>query len=391
MSDEDVRRDWIVVLFAFVAIDGALIQARGALVPVFGDVFTVGESYLGLVTPVGTVGFVLAMVVFGTASGRIDIKRFLAISVAATIASVLVLGLSPTYLLLLAFIGIRSFSTGIFRSLDRSVLSHLYPNSRARVLSLHTMVWAVGATLGPLLVTAVMWEFPWRVTYLVLAIALVPVLVALWRLDRPESLDDEQSLALDDVKILLREPAIYGMAIALVFVGSMESVFFNWLPYYAEGLFSENIANLTLSIYLAAYVPGRLTFSYLAERYRFTDLLVGVGVVLVVTMYAALVLASGTGLLALVFVIGFFISGLFPTLISMGIESRPSVTGPVNVVANVAAQTGFFIAPATVGVVADATTIETAMLLQVGLAVALVVVVVGLKLGPLAGQEPGSA
>ncbi len=386
VSERTSRRAWTVVLFAFVAFDGALIQARGALVPVFEDVFTVSESYLGLVTPVGTVGFVLAMLIFGTASGRIDIKRFLLISVAATIGSVLVLGLSPTYLLLLAFIGVRSFSTGIFRSLDRSVLSHLYPNSRARVLSLHTMAWAVGATLGPLLVTVVMWEYSWQVTYLVLAIALVPVLVALWRLDRPESLDNERSLELDDVAVLLREPAIYGMAIALIFVGSMESVFFNWLPYYAGELFTETVANLTLSIYLAAYVPGRLAFSYLAERYRFTDLLVGVGFVLVVAMYAALVLASGTALLALIFVIGFFISGLFPTLISMGIESRPSFTGPVNVIANVAAQTGFFLAPATVGVIAEATTIETAMTLQIGLALALVVIAVSLKLGPLAGQ-----
>ncbi|MFB6128284.1 MAG: hypothetical protein ABEJ47_00840 [Halorhabdus sp.] len=73
-------------------------------------------------------------------------------------------------------------------------------------------------------------------------------------------------------------------------------------------------------------------------------------------------------------------------LISMGIEARPSVTGPVNVIANVAAQIGFFLAPATVGVLADATTIETAMLLQIGLAVALVVVVVSLRLGPLADQ-----
>ncbi|WP_136688536.1 MFS transporter [Halorhabdus amylolytica] len=387
MSRRDRRTGWIVVLFAFVALDGALIQTRGALVPVFEDVFTVSESYLGLVTPVGTVGFVLAMVLFGAASGRIDIKRFLVISVAATIGSVLVLGLSPTYLLLLVFIGVRSFSSGIFRSLDRSVLSHLYPDSRARMLSLHTMAWAVGATLGPLLVTVVMWEYSWRVTYLVLAIALVPILVALWRLDRPESLDNERSLELDDVKVLIREPAIYGMAIALVFVGSMESVFFNWLPYYAGELFTETVANLTLSIYLAAYVPGRLAFSYLAERYRFTDLLVGVGFVLVVAMYTALVLASGPALLALIFVIGFFISGLFPTLISMGIESRPSFSGPVNVVANVAAQTGFFLAPATVGVIAEATNIETAMTLQIGLAIALVVIAVSLKLGPLAGQS----
>lgn len=391
MSERTHQKYWLATLFAFVVLDGALIQARGALVPTWGETFSTTESFLGLITPVGTVGFVAAMVLFGSTSGRIDIKRFLLISVALTIAGALLIGTSPTFFLLLAFVGMRSFGTGIFRSLDRTVLSHLYPHSRARVLSLHTMAWAVGATAGPLLVTAALWRSSWQLTYVVLAGALVPVFVALWWLDRPETLDNESSLELDDVKVLLGEPAIYGMAVALIFVGSMESVFFSWLPYYAGELFSETVANLTLSIYLVAYVPGRLTFSYLAERYRFTDLLVGVGVVLVVAMYAALVLASGTGLLALVFVIGFFISGLFPTLISMGIESRPSFTGPVNVTANVAAQTGFFLAPATVGVIADATTIETAMLLQIALAGALVVIVVGLKLGPLADQEPGRA
>jgi len=372
-----------VTLFAFVTLDGALIQARGALVPTWGEAFSTTESYLGLITPVGTVGFVAAMVLFGSASGRINIKRFLLISVALTIAGALLIGASPTFFLLLAFVGLRSFGTGIFRSLDRTVLSHLYPHSRARVLSLHTMAWAVGATAGPLLVTVALWQSSWQFTYVVLALALVPVFVALWRLDRPATLENERSFSLSDVTDLLSEPAIYGMALALVFVGSIESVFFSWLPYYATELFSREVANLTLSIYLVAYVPGRFAFSRLAERYRFTDLVVAVGFVLVVTLYAALVLADGFVLLALVFVIGFFVSGLFPTLISMGIESRPSFTGPVNVVANVAAQTGFFVAPATVGIVAEATTIRTAMLLQIALAVAFTVIVVGLKLGPL--------
>ena len=390
MSERTQHRYWLLTLFAFVTIDGALIQARGALVPTWGERFPVTESLLGLITPAGTVGFVIAMVVFGSASGRIDIKRWLLVSIALTIVGALCIGASPTFLLLLAFVGLRSFGTGIFRSLDRTVLSHLYPESRARIFSLHTMAWAVGATLGPLLVTAALWQSAWEYTYVVLAAALVPVMLVLWGLKRPDTLDNERSLALGDVWELLGEPGIYGMAIALLFVGSIESVFFSWLPYYATELFPRDIANLTLSIYLAAYVPGRLAFSRLAERYRFTDLVVAVGVVLVGGLYAMLFLADGLVLLGLVFVIGFFVSGLFPTLISMGIESRPSFTGPINVVANVAAQTGFFIAPATVGVVADATTIETAMLLQIGLAVVLTIVAIGLKLGPLADRG-GSA
>ncbi|QGN06048.1 MFS transporter [Halorhabdus sp. CBA1104] len=377
----------MLALFAFVTLDGALIQARGALVPTWKETFTTSETFLGLITPVGTVGFVAAMVVFGSASGRIDIKRALLAGIAVTAAAALLIGASPTFLLLLAFIGLRGFGTGIFRSLDRTVLSHLYPERRARIFSLHTMAWAIGATAGPLLVTAALWLSGWQLTYLVLALPLVPIFVILWGLDRPATLANEQSLSLADVRDLLGEPGIYGMALALLFVGSIESVFFQWLPYYATELFSRDVANLTLSIYLAAYVPGRFAFSRLAERYRFTDLVVAVGVILVGSLYAMLVLAEGLVVLGLVFVIGFFVSGLFPTLISMGIESRPSFTGPINVVANVAAQTGFFIAPATVGIVADATSIGTAMLLQIGLAVVLTIVALGLKVGPLGSRR----
>lgn len=391
MSEQSHRTYWLLALFAFVTFDGALIQARGALVPTWAEGFAVSESLLGLITPVGTVGFVLAMVVFGTASGRIDIKRFLLLSVVLTTGAALLIGASPSFLLLLAFIGLRSFGTGIFRSLDRTVLSHLYPDARARIFSLHTMVWAVGATVGPLLVTAALWYATWQLTYILLAVAFVPVFLLLWRLDRPETLANERSLALGDLRDLLGEPGIYGMAIALIFVGGIESVFFQWLPYYATDLFSREVANLTLSAYLVAYVPGRFAFSRLAERVRFADLVLSVAVILLGLLYAMLVLADGLLVLGLVFLIGFFVSGLFPTLISMGIESRPSFTGPINVVANVAAQTGFFLAPATVGVVADATSIGTAMLLQIGLAVVLTVVAVGLKLGPLGDRRSTAA
>jgi MFS family permease len=391
MDERSHQQYWILALFAFVTVDGALIQARGALVPTWKGTFTVSETLLGLITPMGTVGFVGAIVLFGSASGRIDIKRTLQIGLALTAVAALLIGASPTFLLLLAFLGLRGFGTGMFRSLDRTVLSHLYPDTRARIFSLHTMAWAIGATAGPMVVTAALWLSGWQLTYWVLAAALVPVFVVLWRLERPASLANEQSLAVSDVTDLLGEPGIYGMALALLFVGSIESVFFQWLPYYATELFSRNVANLTLSIYLAAYVPGRFAFSRLAERYRFTDLVVGVGVILVGSLYAMLVLADGLAVLGLVFVIGFFVSGLFPTLISMGIESRPSFTGPINVVANVAAQTGFFIAPATVGIVADATSIGTAMLLQIGLAIVLTVVAIGLKLGPLGDRRSASA
>ncbi|MFW5956694.1 MAG: MFS transporter [Halorhabdus sp.] len=383
MDEIDNRTYWLIAIFAFVGIGGAMIQVRGALIPTFEEVFTVSKGQLGLVTSIGTVGYVTAMFWLGPASGRIDLQRFLLIGGGLSVVGLVAIGLAPTFLVLLAMIGLRSFGIGVFRALDRPTLSHLYPNSRARIFNLQEMAWAVGATAGPLLVAAVLLQFSWRLTYFVLAALSVPVLVLIWRLDPPAGTVNEQSFGLDDVRTVLSHPSVYGMVIAIVLVGSLESTFFTWLPSYADEMFSRGIASVTLSLYLVAYIPGRLAFSRLAERFRITGLLTVVSAVLTVLLYVAYVHADGIALLVLIFAVGSLVSGLFPTLVSLGIESNPAYTGPVNAIANIATQIGFFTAPVTLGVVADGSSVQQAMLLQVGMAGVLAVILFGLRLGPV--------
>lgn len=372
----------MIAIFLFVGITGATIQARGALVPTFETFFGVSKSQLGLLTPVGTVGYLVAMLTLGSASGRVDVRRFLLLGVALTGVSLLALGAAPGFLVLLGLVGIRSLASGVFRALDRPTLSHLYPESRARMINLQEMTWAIGATTGPLLVTAIVSQYSWRATYLVLAALTVPVFVLIWRLDAPTGTTNEQSFGLSDLRPLLAKPGIYGMVVALVFVGSIESIYFTWLPSYADATFSGWITGVVLSIYLAAYVPGRWLFSRLSDRFSFTRLLVVTTVLLTGLTYLAFSGANGYVLLGSIFGVGLLVSGLFPTLISMGIEAMPSFSGPVNVVANVATQIGFSTAPVIVGVLADATSIETAILVQIGLAGLLALVMVVLELGP---------
>ncbi|WEL18380.1 MULTISPECIES: MFS transporter [unclassified Halorhabdus] len=382
MEEIDNRTYWLIAVFLFVGVSGATIQARGALVPTFEDFFGVTKSTLGLITPVGTVGYLAAMLALGSASGRVDIRRFLLVGVALTGLSLLLIGAAPSFIVLLGLVGMRSLATGIVRALDRPTLSHLYPESRARIFTLQEMTWAVGAMLGPILVTAVLSQYSWQATYLVLAALTVPVFVLVWRLDAPTGTTNERTFERSDLRPLLSQPSVYGMVIALIFVGGIESIYFTWLPSYADTTFSGWITGIVLSIYLAAYVPGRFVFSQLSDQYSFTRVLVVTSILLTVLTYIAFTAAEGALLLGSIFGIGLLISGLFPTLISMGIESMPSFSGPVNVVANVATQVGFSTAPVIVGVLADATSIETAILVQIGLAGLLAVVMLVLELGP---------
>lgn len=376
MTDRRERLLWTGALFAFAAIDGLALQARGALFVSFRETFGVSEGQLGLITPAGTVGFVLVVVAAGALAGRIDIRRWLLVGVVGSTAGFLLMGAAPSFAILLAMVFVRSVSTGAFRGLDRPVLSHLYPTARGRVFNLHTMAWAAGATLGPLAVVLFVALGNWRYTYVFLAALLVPVFVVVWRLELPASVDDERSFARSDVRGLLGHRAVVVMSLALVLVGGIESTFFTWLPYYAAQFYSQGLANAVLSVYLAAYVPGRYAYSRVTGRVHYPTTVLVSGVALLLALAVTFRSAGGYGMLAGIFLVGFLVSGLFPTLLAWGVDAVPEFTGPINAVALTAAQVGFFVFPATVGLLAEAYSIERAMLLQLGLTAVLVCTVV---------------
>ena len=367
---------WTLAIFAFAAIDGMALQARGALLPSFAETFGVTERWLGLITPAGTVGFVLVVVAIGLVAGRLSARRWVLLGIVGTALGFVLLGLAPTFIVLLAMFALRSAATGIVRGLDRPIVSHLYPTQRGRVFNLHTMAWAVGATTGPLLVTAVIFVADWRVVYGLLAIALVPVFILVWRLPAPPGAADERSLTRADFAAIVRTPELLVMGAALVMIGGLESVFFTWLPYYVGQFFDPAVANLALSVYLAAYVPGRLLFARLARHHSYIGLVTGAAILTVLALIGTFAVAGTASMFVGIFVLGLLISGLFPTMLAWGVDSAPSFTGPINAAALASAQLGFFTFPFAVGVLAEWQSIEQAIVLQVVLGSVLVVVAI---------------
>ncbi|MFB6188319.1 MAG: sugar MFS transporter [Halapricum sp.] len=370
-----------IVVFGFVAISGALIQIRGALFSSFQTQFLVSESQLGLLTPVSTVGFTAAILLFGSMTGRIDARRAMGVSVLLTGLLLVALGLSPIFFVLVAVEGLRSFSTGVFRAIDRPMLGHLYPDTRGQMVSLVAMVWALGAAAGPVLVTVVSTlGYDWPAVYFLLAVVCLPIAVLLFRHDVSGFEGNEQSFSVSYLDDLVHEPQIHVMMISLVLVGGIESGFFTWLPYYVAQSSPQTLANLSLSVYLVSYIPGRFLSSYLAGRYRSLNLLVGATVALPPVLWTALNTPKGPALLVAIFVVGLLMSGLFPTLITIGMESQPSFSGPVNAIGNVSARVGFLIVPTIIGVLAQVYTIGIAMRVQIVLGATLAATTIGFKI-----------
>ncbi|PSP86053.1 MFS transporter [Halobacteriales archaeon QS_6_64_34] len=368
-ADRGSRRWWTVAIFAYITLEGAGLQMRGAVVPALRRSFDVPEWQLGLVAPAGTVGYVLAVVVVGAVAGRLDTRWLLLVGVLGTGAGILVMGVAPSFALFLAALLGRGLFTGVGRGTDRPLLSHLYPRQRGRIFGFYDMMWAVGATAGPLLVAAAVAAGDWRLAYYALALAFVPVVALVVALPTPEVAGGDDPLDWAELRRITRQPAVLTMAVALFLSTGLEGGLFTWVTTYAQGRLPGSLATASLSVMLAAYIPGRFASGWLSERVGYVRLAVGLVGLTVPAFLYTFFLAEGDGLLVGLFFIGLALSGMYPTLLAYATEAVPEHSAPVNATAAVTSAAGIAVVPAAMGFVISDTGVTGAMrLLAVPLA-----------------------
>lgn len=363
------RTRWTAAIFLFVALDAASLQIRGALLPQFEATFDVSPGLLGLVAPAGTAGFFFTVLVVGLAAGRIRVHRTLLLGVLGSGAFLLLMSGAPVYPLFLGALVLHGISLGGVRALDRALLSHLYPERRGRMFTLHSLAWALGAVSGPALAALVISVADWRAVFVLLGIGFLPIALSIRNLPLPERMENERPMSLEGAADLMRDPTVLGMTGALLLVGGIEGAIFTWLPYYAGTSLPAPLAPLALSAYLLAYVPGRVAYTVLAERVGYASLSLALALPAVPAMYVALVTTGGYAMLAAVFVLGLFMCGQFPLLSAVGVEAASEYSGPVNAISTGATYSGMAVIPTVMGAITGIYGIEVAMLVPVVLIV----------------------
>lgn len=360
VSPSRQRYIWAGLICGFVFIHGAIMQVRGPLLPLIQSNFSVSESILGLVGPTATAGTLVALLVGGLRAGSVDMKRLMAVATAAAAVVTAGLAYAPTIGIMLALFGLQGLSFGLFRAFDRPILGHMFPESRSRVFSYYAAVWAVGAATGPLLTNIVISHAAWQSIFLLFVPALLGFMILCFRLDEPPGLSVEQSLHRAELSQLLRHPGVLSIALLVMLSGGVEGVIYAWYPYFSQRFTSVETANTLLSLYLIAYIPGRVVVGTLieyVENLRFV-------LVLSVLALPALYLAIQRPELAYVGIpmSGLLISGFFPALLAHGVDQAPEFSGPINSATTAASMGGVTISPIIVGVLASLYGIATAIL-----------------------------
>ena len=374
VATDSNRRLWTAAIFAAMVLGGIAMMARGPVVVELGKTFDAPEWQLGLIAPAGTIGYLIVIAFVGFGAGHLDTQRFVTIGLAGSGVALLAMGVAPVLAVFLLAVLVRGTMNGVVRGLNRPLLSHFYPENRGRVYGYYDMAWAVGAVLGPLLVIVAIWALDWRLTYYALAAGMFALAVLVWRLDAPTVESSEEPFDRADVTRLLRRPEVVGMAAAMFFGTGVEGGLFIWLPTYANGELPSQLANITLSVMIAGYVPARFLYGRIGARIGYLRLLLPILVALVPVFYATFVYATGLWILLGVAVIGAGVGGVFPLLISYATEAVPHHSGPVTAIAAVSSSLGVGSVPALMGVVISGSNARAAMqLLLVPLALTVAV------------------
>lgn len=364
------RYVWTAAVFLFVACEAVTMQMRGPLLTSFQSTFEIQNSLLGLISPAATLGFILTLLAVGIKTGSLDVKRFLLLATLGTGITTILVSYAPSFPLLLLFLCFQGGTAGVFRALDRPILSHLYPSGRGRIFSLYTLLWALGATTAPLYVNHMIAADDWRLAYLALGFAFVLPFFLLVKLPMPSVLGNEKHLSPAALRNLLENSAVQVMGLGLVLSGGIEGAIFTWLPFYAEQFFTIQRANRLLSLYFVAYIPGRLAISYLISRYDHLRL-IAVLVATAIPTFVVFVTYTNHLFVTSVGVLGLLISGFFPILLAIGVEAAPEHSGPINAIATVANFTGITIVPLGIGILVGVRSIDLGMLLPLCLLVVL--------------------
>ncbi|GAB3663263.1 MFS transporter [Halopiger thermotolerans] len=382
-------RIWTLGIFLFVFGDAIAMQARGPILAELGTAFDVSEAALGLVAPAGTAGFVLAVVATGLLAGRLPIRRTMALGAVGVVCALAAMAAAPVYLVFLGALLVQGGAAGVFRGLDRAVLSHLHAARRGRVYAAYAFVWAVGAVLGPQLVSAVVTVADWRAVFVVIACCFVPTVLVAGRTDLP-AVDAERSLSRAALRELLRRRSVVAACVGMALVGAVEGILFTWLAYYAGTFYPTTTANLLLSVYLLAYMPARLSYTVAIDRVPALVLLLVATLPTIPSLAVAFSGVTGPALFLAVFVAGAGLSSVFPVLSAYAVEAAPEYSGPLTALTTGATYAGIATAPAVVGVLAEVVGIGRALWLTVALAVALFATVAGTWLWTGTPSAPSS-
>jgi fucose permease len=333
---------------------------------------------LGALLAAGTVGYIAACFSSGRVLRHANLGAVLAVSCALTAIALLGFAVSPAWPPLIALALVLGAGGG---GVDAALNTYAATNHGPRTLNLLHACYGIGATLGPVIMTAVLArQASWQTGYAIVGgaqLLLAAAFVATtrnWPTTSGAAPADRPHVTIGDT---LAQPATLIAALTFVVYAGVEVSIGAWtysLLTLGRGLTASQ-AGALVSLFWGALTGGRLLAAAAGGLVVPHRVLQGAVMAIVVGTILIWIGPSPGWTLAGVLIVGGACGPIFPTLVATT-PQRLGADHTANAVGVQIAASGLGVAfvPGLVGVVADAYGIETMALFFVALALLLLLV-----------------
>ena len=373
---------WIQYL-GFLTL-GVALSITGPLLPAIRGEISMSYLQAGMIASGQFLGMIFTVPLGGHVADRFGKKPFLLGSGLLFVLGLLGYAISGSFPALLASCALTGIGSGGYEvGINALQADHVEAES-GRAMNLLHFFFGIGAVAGPFLATfALQTRFGWRGTFA--AAALLPMIVSAVLL--PQRLPRAPVPPPDTSRGLYRGRTLWMFGGVLALYAGVEGSLSIWISSFWEHLPNTGYLapSLTPVLFWLALTAGRLLCGKLTDRMGLVRFVVfASGGTLLFSLIWGLFPTSVVTLGA-VFVLGFFLAGIFPTAIAHVTGLFPGHSGKVTAFLTVFSSVGGFVLPSLLGRIADSTSIGAFPLFVEALAA---LMFAGVRIAPRASPEP---
>ena len=354
--------------YSLVIIMGLGWNLIGPSLPAMRAEFSLSLASVGVVFPLATLGFALAVTISGYVVDGYGRRPALIGASLMLGIGYLGWGLAPHWAIMAVFMIFTGAGLGCVDIITNVTASDASSGNRVADLNRLHMFFGLSAVLSPLLIGLSL-DFNWRLPMLAIGVLGFACLPMAMRVELPQAANLER-LSRANVLPLARNGVIVTVTAVLVLYIWVELSMIGWGVTYLTEVFQEPYGRSTavVSLFWGAIFLGRLAMMWLA-RHLSTELALQIPLIVSVPLFLLLGLApSAPVVYVVVFLLGLCVAPIFPTMFALALQRFPRRPGTVAILLLLGAAAGGILPPYAMGFVAETLSFRVAMLSLVPIA-----------------------